>query len=165
MSGKHVVVQGATLKCKFSVEPKTDVLKVKTHKKHYANDKEAEKKLIATDKEIGQTLEKNTFGKCKLQPTGNGNYLPCQAVITKWGGFYEKVALSNNGKILLEDSKATCPIGGADCITVDKHGQKAEVSKQNLKNLKPEIQKQINPMVDIRNLLERAYTDEGTIYS
>lgn len=165
MSGKHVVVQGATLKCKFSVEPKTDVLKVKTQNKHYANEKEAEKKLIATDKEIGQTLEKNTFGKCKLQPTGNGNYLPCQAVITKWSGFYEKVTLSNNGKILLEDNKATCPIGGTDCITIDKHGQKAEVSKQNLESLKPEIQKQINPMVDVRNLLERAYTDEGTIYS
>ena len=28
MSEKHIVVQGATLKCKFSVEPKTDKLKV-----------------------------------------------------------------------------------------------------------------------------------------
>ncbi|MBF4505749.1 DUF4280 domain-containing protein [Flavobacterium sp. JLP] len=165
MSGKHVVVQGATLKCKFSVEPKTDILKVKTQKKHYANDKDAEKKLIATDKEIGQTLEKNTFGKCKMQPNGHGDYLPCQAVITKWSGFYEKVTLSNQGKILLEDSKATCPIGGSDCITVDKHGQKAEVSKQNVKNANPAVQKQINPLVDITELLEIEHTDEGIIYS
>ena len=165
MSAKHVVVQGATVKCKFSVEPKLDKLKVKTHSKHYANDKDAANKLIATDKEIGQTLEKNTFGKCKMQPNGSGDYLPCQAVITKWSGFYEKVTLSNKGKILLEDSKATCPIGGADCITVDKHGQKAEVSEQNVKNAKPEVQKQINPMVDIEDLFQRKHTDEGILYS
>lgn len=149
MSEKHIVVQGATVKCKFSVEPKTDTLKVKTHEKHYANDKDAKKKLIATDKEIGQTLEKNTFGKCKMQPNGSGDYLPCQATITKWSGFYEKVTLSNKGKILVEDSKGTCPIGGPDCIEVDKHGQKAEAGKQNFKEADPEVHSQINPMVDM----------------
>ena len=77
--------------------------------------------------------EKNTFGKCKLQPTSS-DYLPCQAVITKWSGFYENVTLSNKGKALLEDSKATCPIGGPDCISIVDHGQKAEASKQNEKN-------------------------------
>lgn len=149
MSEKHIVVHKATVKCKFSVEPKTDILKVKTQNKHYANDKDAEKKLIATDKEIGQTLEKNTFGKCKLQPNGHGDYLPCQATITKWSGFYEKITLSNKGKILLEDSKATCPIGGPDCIEVVKHGQKAEASKQNFKEADSEVHSQINPMVDM----------------
>jgi hypothetical protein len=165
MSEKHVVVQGATVKCKFSVEPKLDKLKVKTQSKHYANEKDPSKKLIATDKEIGQTLEKNTFGKCKMQPNGSGDYLPCQAVITKWSGFYDKVTLSNKGKILLENSKATCPIGGPDCITVDKHGQKAEASKQNLKKASPEVQKQINPLVDVKEILEIEHTDEGTVYS
>jgi hypothetical protein len=149
MSEKHIVVQGATVKCKFSVEPKLDKLKVKTQSKHYANDKDASKKLIATDKEIGQTLEKNTFGKCKMQPNGSGDYLPCQAVITKWTGFYDKVTLSNKGKILLESSKATCPIGGPDCITVDKHGQKAEPGKQNAKKAKPQVSNQINPLVNM----------------
>jgi hypothetical protein len=148
MSEKHIVVQGATVKCKFSVEPKLDKLKVKSQSKHYANDKDASKKLIATDKEIGQTLEKNTFGKCKMQPNGSGDYLPCQVVITKWSGFYDKVTLSNKGKILLESSKATCPIGGPDCITVDKHGQKAEPSKQNAKKAKPQVSNQINPLVN-----------------
>lgn len=148
MSEKHIVVQGATVKCKFSVEPKLDKLKVKTQSKHYANDKDASKKLIATDKEIGQTLEKNTFGKCKMQPNGSGDYLPCQAVITKWSGFYDKVTLSNKGKILLESSKATCPIGGPDCITIDKHGQKAEPGKQNAKKAKPQVSNQINPLVN-----------------
>lgn len=90
MSEKHIVVQGAKCKCKFSVEPKTDKLQVKTQTKHYANDKDGKDKLIATDKDIGQTLEKNTFGKCKMQPNGSGDYLPCQASITKWSGFYKK---------------------------------------------------------------------------
>lgn len=149
MSEKHIVVNGATLKCKFSVEPKLDKLKVKTQNKHYANDKDGNKELIATDKEIGQTLEKNTFGKCKMQPNGSGDYLPCQATITKWSGFYEKITLSNKGKALLEDSKGTCPIGGPDCIEVKNHGQIAEPSEQNFINANPDVHNLINPMFDM----------------
>ena len=165
MSEKHIVVQGATVKCKFSVEPKLDKLKVKTQSKHYANDKDAADKLIATDNDIGQTLEKNTFGKCKMQPNGSGDFLPCQAVITKWSGFYEKVTLSNQGKILLEDSKGTCPIGGPDCILIDNHGQKAEVSEQNVKKANPQVNSQINPLVDVTELYEIPHTDDGIIYN
>ena len=154
MAEKHIVVQGATCQCKFSVEPKTDVLKVKTQSKHFGNDKEGSDKLIATDKEIGQTLESNTFGKCKMQPNGSGDYLPCQAVITQWSNPYDKVTLSNKGKILLEDNKATCPIGGPDCITIDKHGQKAETSKQHFKKTNPEVLKQICPLVNESNFEE-----------
>ncbi|MRX69484.1 protein of unknown function [Flavobacterium resistens] len=154
MSRKHVVVQGATLKCKFSEKPQTDILKVKSQNKHFANDKDASKKLIATTKEIGQTLEKNTFGNCKLQPTGN-SYKPCQAVINQWSAFYEKVTLSNQGKILVEDSKATCPIGGPDCISFVKHGQKVEISKQNIKNASELLSNQINPLVNMAEFKER----------
>jgi hypothetical protein len=150
MAEKHFVVQGATCECKFSETPKTDVLKVKTHTKHYANDKDASKKLIATTKEIGQTLEANTFGNCKMQPTGS-SYKPCQAVIQEWTGFYDKVTLSNKGKILLEDSKATCPIGGPDCITIKDHGQKAEASSQNVKNADQQVLHHILPGVMIHN--------------
>jgi len=149
MSEKHIVVKGATLKCKFSVEPKFDKLKVKTQSKHYANDKDGSEKLIATDKEIGQTLEKNTFGKCKMQPNGSGDYLPCQATITKWSGFYEKITLSNKGKALIEDSKGTCPIGGTDCIEITKHGQIAEPSEQNFINANTDVHNLINPMFNM----------------
>ncbi|SNS04274.1 DUF4280 domain-containing protein [Flavobacterium sp. ov086] len=148
MSEKHIVVQGAILKCKFSVESKTDILKVKTQEKHYANDKDGAKKLIASTKDIGQTLEKNTFGKCKKQPSGS-DYLPCKAQITKWSGFYDKITLSNQGKILVENSKGTCPMGAPDCIEVVKHGQKSETGKQNFKDADPELHSQINPMVDM----------------
>ncbi|MFB9078707.1 DUF4280 domain-containing protein [Flavobacterium procerum] len=148
MAKKHLVVQGATVKCKFSVVPKTDILLVKSHQKHYANDNDAENKLVATTKEIGQTLEKNTFGKCKKQPSGN-DYLPCQVILTEWSEFYEKVTLSNQGKILLEDSKATCPIGGKDCIEVVNHGQKVEISISNIMSTNAMLHKQINPLVDM----------------
>lgn len=149
MAEKHVVVQGATCQCKFSVAPLTDKLKVLTQEKDYANDKDASKKLIASDKDIGQTLEKNTFGNCKMQPNG-ASYNPCKAVITKWSGFYEKVILSNKGKVLLEDSKATCPIGGPDCISIVNHGQIAEPSKQNKKNADDAAMFQIYPFGNLK---------------
>jgi len=155
-----MIVQGATCKCKFSVEPMTDVLKVKSQSRHYANDKGGSQKLIATNQELGQTLEKNSFGKCKLQPT-SGGFLPCQAVIVKWSAFYDKTVLSNEGKILLEDSKATCPIGGPDCISIANHGQKSEGSAQNAKNADADVHGQLNPMVDIKGLDREKATHEG----
>ncbi len=41
MAEKHIVVQGATCKCQFGQAP--DKLKVFTHQKEYANDKDASK--------------------------------------------------------------------------------------------------------------------------
>ena len=146
MSEKHLVCQGAKCQCKFSEAPQTDVLKVKTQKKTFLNEKSGSKKLLATNKDIGQTLEKNTFGKCKLQPTSSGN-LPCQAVITQWSGSYDKVTLEENkGNPLLEDSKATCPIGGPDCISITNHGQQGEGSKQQAKQGDNVAQNQANPV-------------------
>lgn len=156
MSEKHVVVNGATCKCKFSVDPQTDILQVKSQSKHFANNKEADKKLVATTKELGQTMQKNTFGQCKKQPTGN-SYLPCKTVVTKWSGFYEKVTLSNQGKILVENSKATCPIGGSDCIEITKHGQKAEVGKQQMQKADQDVVKQINPLLNLDELDEDSF--------
>ena len=74
------------------------------------------------------------------------------AVITKWSGFYKEVTMSNTGKILLEDSKATCPIGGPDCISITKHGQKTEGSSQNAQNTNEDVQSQLNPMVNIKKM-------------
>lgn len=150
MSEKHMVIQGATCICNLSVEPKTDILKVKTQSKHYVNDKEGDRKLLATTKEIGQTFEKNTFGKCKKQPSGN-DYLPCKIQITKWSNFYEKVTLSNEGKILLEDSKATCAMGTPDCIEITNHGQIAEPSVQNFQKANPDVQNKINPLLNLND--------------
>ena len=148
MSLKEKVVQGAICMCNFGTTP--DKLKVLTQQKHFANDKDGSTKLIATNKYLGTTFEKNTFGSCKKT-----NNSPCSAIVTAWSGFYEKVTFEDNqGKILLEDSKATCPNGGKDCIKIINHGQIAEVSSQNVKNSDPIAQSIINPLVDASSLLD-----------
>ncbi|MFK7048317.1 MULTISPECIES: DUF4280 domain-containing protein [Flavobacterium] len=142
MSEKHLVCQGATCQCNFGTAP--DKLKVLTQNKHYINDHKGTQKLMATHKDIGKTFEKNTFGSCSKM---NNN--PCQAVVTEWSGYYKKITLDiNKGHALLEDNKATCPIGGKDCITITNHGQTAEVSQQNIKNVKPEVIVELCPFVD-----------------
>ncbi|WP_452222685.1 DUF4280 domain-containing protein [Lacinutrix chionoecetis] len=152
MSQKYAVIQGALCKCEFGDFP--DKLKVLSHQKYYANDPYGADKLIATTMELGgATFEKNTFGQCKLQPTGS-SYKPCQIVVTKWDKFYENVEFSNGGKIILEDSKATCPISGSPCISVLKHGQSMAGSSSSAQESNQEVQQQINPMVDAHNLEE-----------
>lgn len=152
MAEKHIVVQGAQCMCKFGSAP--DKLKVKTHTKEYANDKDGSEKPIATTKDIGKTFEKNMFGSCSKM---NNN--PCNAVVTKWSGFYEDSILANGGQMLLEDSKATCPSGATDCIQIVQHGQKTEPSKQNFNNADKDVQAQLNPMSE--SLAEPADNSEG----
>ena len=146
MAEKHLVVQGAVCKCNFGTAP--DKLKVLTNEKEYANDEKGEKKAVASDKDIGTTFEKNSFGSCAKM---NNN--PCTATVTEWKGFYEGTTLSNGGKILLEDSLATCPIGGADCIKITKHGQVAEPSAENFENANKEVQKTLNPLIAPSDLI------------
>ncbi|PIH04009.1 hypothetical protein CS542_01790 [Pedobacter sp. IW39] len=76
--------------------------------------------------------------------------------------FYEHTTLTNGGKIILEDSKATCPIGGPDCIKIIKHGQIAERG-QNFKNAEPKVSKVLNPAVDPRAIIEEPVGTEGII--
>ena len=91
MSEKHLVCHGALCQCNFGTVP--DKLMVKTHQKEYINDSSGSAKMIATDKDIAKTFEKNNFGSCaKL----NNN--PCQVVVTQWSGFYEKVTLKYSRK-------------------------------------------------------------------
>lgn len=153
MAEKHIVVQGAQCMCKFGSA--RDKLKVLTHTKEYANDQAASSKPIVTTVDIGETFEKNMFGACSKM-----NNKPCKAVVTKWSGFYDNTILSNGGKILLEDSKATCPVGGTDCIEIVQHGQKSEPSKQNFDNSDKNVLTQLNPMSDA--VLESATNFEGT---
>jgi hypothetical protein len=122
-----------------------------TQSKRYINDKDGSEKLMATHKDIGKTFEKNTFGSCAKM---NNN--PCQVIVTEWSGYYEKITLEDNkGKALLEDSKATCPIGSKDCITIIKHGQTAGVSSQNVKNADKEAVAELCPMMDISKYIRK----------
>ena len=147
MPEKHLVCHGALCQCNFGTAP--DKLAIKTHSKEYINDKEGTKKMIASDKDIGKTFEKNNFGNCSKL---NNN--PCQVAVTEWKGFYEKATLEHGGKLLLEDSKATCAIGGPDCIKITFHGQVSETSGANLSNVEPETMEALNPLVEAQELQE-----------
>lgn len=50
MAEKHIVVQGAQCKCDFGQTP--DKIKVLSHKKEYANDKNASKNLSSQPKKL-----------------------------------------------------------------------------------------------------------------
>lgn len=154
MSEKHLVCQGATCQCKFGTTP--DKLKVKTQNKRYINDKDGKEKLTATHKDIGKTFEKNNFGSCAKM---NNN--PCQVVVTEWSGYYEKIVIEDNkGKVLLEDSKATCPIGGKDCIDIVNHGQKREVTSRNFKNADNDVLVEICPFIDFMEISDNLEMEE-----
>ena len=146
MSEKHLVCQGATCQCQFGKTP--DKLKVLTQTKRFVNDASGAEKLIASHMDLGKTFEKNTFGPCAKM-----NNSPCQVAVTEWKGFYDKVKLEeNSGNPLLEDSKATCPIGAPDCITIINHGQTAAVSEQNVENTQEEALGILLPLVNLKEL-------------
>ena len=147
MEQKHLVCQGATCQCKFGNAP--DKLKVLTQTKTFINEEEPQEKLVATTADVGATFEKNTFGLCQMQPLPGGGYKPCQIMIAQWSGAYENITYEeNNGHPLLEDSKATCPIGDKDCISIINHGQVAEITNRNLHSADPIKMDMINPFMD-----------------
>ena len=155
MAEKRLVVNGAICMCKFGAAP--DKLKVLTNTKEYANDANGAKKAIATTKDITATFEAGTFGPCAKQQGS-----ACASMVTEWSGFYEEVQLNNGGNPITEDSKATCPIGGKDCIEILFHGQTDELTQQNEDNTKPEVANVLNPAVDISADLEEIEIEEDT---
>lgn len=145
MALKEKVVHGALCKCKFGTTP--DKLVVLTHKKWYANDPEGSKKLIATNKDIGLPFEKKTFGSCAKM---NNN--PCVPSITKWDGYYEKEKYDPpGGYVLLEDSKATCAVGGTQCVEILMSGQIAQPTSRNFKNADEDLLSHIMPVVNMKD--------------
>ena len=147
MAQKHLVCQGAICQCCFGNAP--DKLKVLTQIKAFINEEEPQEKLVATTADVAATFEKNTFGLCQMQPLPGGGYKPCQIMIAQWSGAYENITYEeNNGHPLLEDSKAICPIGGKDCISIINHGQVAEITNRNLHSADPIKMDMINPFMD-----------------
>ena len=142
--GIKYIVQGAVCQCSYGSS--TDKLVVKTQSKVYLNDLENANKLAVTTTDTGATFERNCFGNCSKK---NNN--PCTATITQWSG-EEIQKIEGAGNLLTEKSKATCPVGSKDCISIVHHGQQAEVSKQNADNADKEVHSQINPFVDLDTL-------------
>lgn len=146
MAEKRLIVNGAICMCNFA--PKPDKLKVLTNTKEFANDSDGSRKAIATTLDIAATFESGTFGPCSKRLFSP----PCVAMITEWSGFYDQVQLSNGGYPLLEDSKATCPIGGKDCIIIVFHGQTDEITPQNVANADPAVTQILNPTAKTENI-------------
>lgn len=146
MAEQFLVCQGAECRCNFGSSP--DKLVVKTQSSRYINDNSSQK-LLATNKELGQTFEKNTFGSCSKK---NGN--ACTVTVEEWSNVYEEITLEENGgSALIDISKATCPVGSKDCIRIIWHGQTAQVNSQNIENVDENIQNQLMPLVNQNELL------------
>lgn len=143
MSKQHFVCQGAICQCKFGTIP--DTLQIKTQSKHYINEKEEKEKRLATNQEVGAVFRHNSFGSCAQM-----NNKPCQVMVTDWSGIYDKIKVEENkGYPLLENSKATCLIGGPDCIVIDFHGQTVEITVQNQAQSNQEVLMELSPFVDL----------------
>jgi len=145
MSTGYIVVDGAICKCQFGNTP--DTFKVLSHNKEFINDDTGSTKKIGNTMDIGMPLQAKTFGQCKLQPS-SGGFLPCVPTITQWQNFYEKVELSNTGKVLTQESKAVCAISGSPCISFTHHGQTTVMDSANVEATAGFVQSQLNPLVD-----------------
>ena len=145
MSDVAIVCNGAMCKCSFGMAP--DTFSVISPHKQYVNETSGSQKMIGSTMDIGQPFQAKTFGQCKLQPT-TGGFLPCIPAITQWQGFYEKVTLSNQGKILTEDSKAICAIAGSPCVAFTFHGQVGAPSASQAAQTQEEVHSQMNPLAN-----------------
>ncbi len=151
MSDVAIVCQGAMCKCKYGFTP--DTFKIVSTHKEYVNESNGSSKMIATTLDIGQPFQAKTFGQCKLQPSSSG-YLPCVPAITQWQDFYKKVTISNNGKILTEDSKAICAIAGSPCVEFTWHGQIGAPSQSQAAEADNQVHSQINPLASPKGAKE-----------
>lgn len=124
--------------------------KVTSHQKHYINDKDGSADYLAvTENDLQFNPPVVPFGNCSVK---NGQ--PCSfAPAGKWKKFYKDVKVMGNC-LLTEISELQCTVGGK--IKIMDHGQKAQLSKQNLKNANSKVHHHINPLVDLEEL-----NDEG----
>lgn len=120
---------------------------VSSHSKHYWNDGNGNADYLAvTEKDVQFKPAGPSFGKCKLKPS-SGGYLPCAyAPAGLWQKTYDKVKIMDSAAIT-EISELQCTTGGK--ITVKDHGQRPEMSAQNVQRADNKTIEQINPLVDM----------------
>ena len=148
---EFLVCQGAVCQCKQGFTP--DKLKVLSHQKYYINDNEGSDKLVGNTLDLSIPFEAGTFGHCKLQPSGS-SYLPCVPSIVQWEGFYDKVELRNGGKILTEKSKGVCAIAGNPVVEFITNGQMGAPQASNFEDEDENVQNQLNPLVNPKEIKE-----------
>lgn len=159
-SGLFVVCNGAECVCDQSNEGTKAILKVLSQTKIYVNDKEGAEKLVANTNDLGIPFEVpvQTFGTCKMQPTGT-SYMPCIPNIVQWKDPYEAIVLDNMGQALVDDSEGTCAFGGK--ITFETHGQTQTVTQQDAEAATNDMATLVNPALteeDVHELIAGQFT-------
>ena len=155
-NNKHFVIQKGMCQCNQGFKfPK---FKVTSHQKHYWNDADGQADYLAvTEDDLTLDPPAMPFGNCKLKPT-SGGYLPCAyAPAGKWTKTYDKVKVMGKS-CLTEISELMCATGGK--ITILKHGQTAEISKQNVKNANPNEMHIYNPIVNFEEFQDQFNDDD-----
>ncbi|WP_292009648.1 DUF4280 domain-containing protein [Chryseobacterium sp.] len=157
---KHFVVQKGKAQCNQGDQ--FPQYKVTTHQKHYWNDSQGiEDYLAVTEDDLQFNPAGPSFGQCKLRPT-SGGYLPCiYAPAGKWQVTYEKVKIMGKSCVT-EASRLQCSVGGI--ITILDHGQRGEMSKENVKNADSKTIQHINPLVKMDDFTEMVEEDEIDAY-
>lgn len=145
-TGKHFVIQKGKAICnKGSSFPS---FKVSSHNKHYWNDSgNSDVYLAVTEDDTKFTPSSASFGSCALK---RGK--PCKfSPVGKWTKTYDKVSIMGK-KPVIEGSELMCSVGGK--IKVLQHGQSASVSKSNVESADQDIQEELDPMMDMNELLD-----------
>ncbi|GAB0156698.1 hypothetical protein CHRYSEOSP005_19650 [Chryseobacterium sp. Alg-005] len=158
--GKHFVIQKGKAQCNQGDQ--FPQYKVTTHQKHFWNDSDGEADYLAvTEDDLQFNPPGPSFGKCKLKPSSSG-YLPCAyAPAGKWQKTYEKTLVMEK-KCVTEISELQCSVGGL--ITVKDHGQRGEMSKQNVKKSDSKTVQHINPLVKMDDFKETVEESEIDAY-
>jgi len=158
--GKHFVVQKGKSQCDQGDQFPEH--KVTAHQQHYWNDSAGSADYLAvTEDDLQFNPAGPSFGKCKLKPTSSG-YLPCSyAPAGKWQKTYEKVKVMGK-RVVIETSELQCTVGGK--ITIKDHGQRGEMSKQNVKNADSKTVHHINPLVKMDDFKETVEESEIDAY-
>jgi len=124
MSNKIYVLDGALLECNQGFTPAkllvTENKKVKIQGQFKATD---------MDVQVPQT-----FGQCKLKPSGN-SYRPCVPALQKWTKTTKKSNLGGSKKWLFNDSECMCATGGKITITDTTQLNLAGSVKEEFKNI------------------------------
>lgn len=144
--GKHFVVQKGKVQCNQGNQ--FPQFKVTSHEKHYWNDSDRKSDYLAVTEDDLQLMPPGpSFGQCKLKPS-SGGYLPCAFIPAgKWQKTYENVKVMGKSCVT-EISELMCCTGGK--ITIQDHGQTAELTLQNIRNADPKEQQMINPLLNYK---------------
>ncbi len=143
--GEHFVIQKGKAQCDKG--NKFPNFKVSSHAHHYWNNKEGDSDYLAVTEDDTQfDPPVQPFGTCSLKNGNSCSFSPAG----KWTKTYDKVKVMDK-KCVIESSELKCTTGGK--ITVMTHGQQAEITPRDLETQDPEVMRQINPLVDIEDLL------------